>query len=309
MDIEKQTNIPLSTEQAEIILSRWLGMDVKCTGIERLYGGMINSVLKLYFDKEPFDAVIKLKQADDGGFAGEAQDLEYLRANTKFPCPQVYCEDNSGQHASLSFLLIETLPGVTIGHARLSASDRAVIDKEMAEILLELHSHKRDTFGSPHKQLGKKKWTEIFVPRMMDMREEMTKKISREILQNIDHAVKVAEEIMSAQGEPTLIHGDIWSGNIMVAQDENGWHLSGIVDPGTQYADVEMELAYLQVFSTVGDDFFQAYTLHSPLRSGYELRRLFYWLNTYMIHVWIFGDAHYHEMTAKISSAIVKHTS
>jgi fructosamine-3-kinase len=111
---------------------------------------------------------------------------------------------------------------------------------------------------------------------------------------------------MSAQGQPTLVHGDIWAGNVMVSQGEDGWHLTGIVDPGTQYADVEMELAYLEVFNTVGADFFQEYIAHRPLRPVYELRRLFYWLNTYMIHVWIFGDAHYHTMTARIAAAIAQ---
>jgi hypothetical protein len=29
------------------------------------------------------------------------------------------------------------------------------------------------------------------------------------------------------------------------------------------------------------------------LRQGYAYRRLFYWLNTALIHVGLFGDAHY----------------
>lgn len=55
--------------------------------------------------------------------------------------------------------------------------------------------------------------------------------------------------------------------------------------PRLQYADVEHELAYLQAFDTVGTDFFDAYTAQTPMRPGFEIRRLFYGLNTHMIHV------------------------
>ena len=299
------TNIPLTTAQAESILSRWLGDEVKCTGIERLYGGMINSVLKLYFDREPFDAVIKLRPTGDSGFAAEARKLEYLQANTSFPCPRVYYEDSSAECAPLAFLILETIPGVSLGYARLSLADRANIDRELAEVLLELHSHTRDMFGGLYEQPGKQKWTDVFVPRLLNMRKKAKDKLPEKVLRDIDCAVGVAEEVMSGQGQPTLVHGDIWAGNVMVAQNEDGgWHLSGIVDPGTQYADVEMELAYLEVFNTVGPDFFQSYTSRRPLRRGYELRRLFYLLNTYMIHVWLFGDAHYRQMTAKVAATI-----
>ena len=138
------------------------------------------------------------------------------------------------------------------------------------------------------------------------MKAEMISRLPVEVLRNIDIAVDAAEDVMSDQGLPTLIHGDIWAGNVMVYRSEDSWHLSAIVDPGTQYADVEMELAYLEVFNTVGTDFFDAYTAQTPLRPGYEFRRMFYWLNTYMIHVWIFGDEHYRRMTAMIAEAIAQ---
>ncbi len=303
---EQQSGIPITQAQAEAVLSRWLGREAKCTGIQRLYGGMINSVLKLSFDHEPFSAVIKLRRAGDNSSAVEARNLEYLRTNSHFPCPQVYYEDTSGQFVPFAFLLLETIPGVPMGTARLSQFDRTIIDRELAEALLELHSHTRDTFGCPYEQKGTRKWADVLVPRLLDMQREVTGKLPQRVLRDIECAVEAAEEVMSAQGQPTLVHGDIWAGNVIVSQDENGWHLAGIVDPGTQYADVEMELAYLEVFSTVGSDFFQAYTAHVPLRPGYELRRLFYWLNTYMVHVWLFGDAHYHKMIRRVAKTIAQ---
>ncbi len=306
---EQQSGIPITQAQVEAVLSRWLGREAECTSIQRLHGGMINLVLKLSFDQEPFDAVIKLRRAGDKDSAVEAENLEYLRNNSRFPCPQVYYEDSSGQFIPFAFLLLETIPGVPMEAARLSRFDRTTIGRELAEILLELHSHTRDTFGGPYEQQGTKKWTDIFVPRLLDMQKEMEGKLPRKVSRDVECVIEAAEEIMSAQGQPTLVHGDIWGGNIIVSQGEDGWHIVGIIDPGTQYADVEMELAFLEVFKTVGSSFLQTYTAHNPLRPGYKFRRLFYWLNTYMIHAWLFPDAHYHQMTGQLAEAILQQLS
>ena len=65
-----------------------------------------------------------------------------------------------------------------------------------------------------------------------------------------------------------------------------------------QYAPVEKEIAYLEAFDTVGEAFFDVYAGRRPLRPGYEFRRLFYWLNTYMIHVWLGFGAEFHDRIA-----------
>jgi fructosamine-3-kinase len=68
----------------------------------------------------------------------------------------------------------------------------------------------------------------------------------------------------------------------------DGWHLSGIVDwPAMQYADAEYELAYLQWSEAAETAFFETYHAARLPRVGYELRRLFYWLHTHMLHVWL----------------------
>ena len=95
----------------------------------------------------------------------------------------------------------------------------------------------------------------------------------------------------------------------MVAEGTDGWHLSGLVDPSaTKYTDVECELAYLEVFNTVGTAFFDTYTASLPLRSGYRLRRMFYWLNTYLVHVSLFEDRSYRERAAETARDILLYT-
>ncbi len=82
--------------------------------------------------------------------------------------------------------------------------------------------------------------------------------------------------------------------------------VSGLVDPALHFADEEYELAYLECFQTVGEPFFRAYRNVAPERDGYEVRRLYYWLNTLLLHVHVFGDAAYVRQTGRILDALRK---
>ena len=306
--VQPQTDLRIGRDDAEGILRRWLGEPVTCTDIEPLHGGMINSVLQLTFDKAPYSAVIKL--SGNGDFSSESRQLRYLNERTQLPCPHVYLEDHSRDRLPYAFLLLETVPGVSMAGGRFPASDRAQIERELADALLELHSHRREAFGSVWEE-GRQRWTDVFVPRLREVRtkEEVDARLGQDVLRDVDAAIEVAASVLADQGAPTLIHGDIWAANVMVVQKDDGWHLSALVDPGIQFADVEMELAYLQVFNTAGQPFFEAYTAERPLRPGYDTRKLFYWLRTYLVHVWLFGDRHYRQMTARVAEEIGQRTS
>ncbi len=301
-----QTDLHLSPEQAEGILSAWLGTRVHCTGIERLVGGMINTVLRLRFDRDPYTAVIKLNSAGTR-FHDEAQILRHLR-DRGFPCPSVYAVDDDARLLPCTYLLLETLPGANMAEVTLGPRDRDRVEREMADVLVALHGHTRKTFGSVD-AVGEARWVDVLMPDLHSIRAEpeVSQRLPAEVLANVDRAITLAPNLLADQGEPTLIHGDIWAANVMVHEASDGWHLSGLVDPGTQYADVEMELAYLRGFNTVGDAFFDAYTARRPLRRGYEARWRVYWLRTYLIHVWLFGDQHYCDMAAKIARDIVSY--
>ena len=68
--------------------------------------------------------------------------------------------------------------------------------------------------------------------------------------------------------------------------------ITAFLDVNARYAEVEYELAYLRVFSTADETFFTEYTKTCPLRPGFDDRCLIYWLNTMMLHVWMFGSGY-----------------
>lgn len=300
------TNLTLTTDQATVLLSRIFGRYVDCHHVEPLKGGMINSALRLRFDGAPGTAVVKLSaEPDSAGLRSEQIRLDFLKANTRFPVPQAYGFGAADDEIPFSYLLLETIPGVNLTQVVLPSADRSRIERQLAEALIELHGHQRDLFGRVNEP-GRALWSDVFLPSLIGNREHVGGKLPAAVLEQIDAAIDMAPALLQAQGPPTLIHEDIWAGNIMVEERRDGWHLCGLVDPsGSKFADVECELAYLQVFDTVGEEFFETYTAHHPLRPGYEMRRLFYWLDTYMIHVWLFGDQHYRDRVGEVVARIV----
>jgi fructosamine-3-kinase len=298
-----QTDLVLSPEQAGDLLTAWLGTRTRCTGIDRLVGGMINTVLRLRFDREPFSAVVKLNRQGTT-FAREASVLRHLRERG-FPCPEVYLVDDTIERLPYTFLLLETLPGVSMHEVHLAPADRDRVEREMAEALVSLHGHTRETFG-PIDGSGERQWVDVFMPDLCGIRTQpqIEARLSYDVLADVDRAIMLAPALLQDQGAPTLIHGDIWAANVIVHQGADGWHLSGLIDPSTQYADVEMELAYLRGFNGAWDAFFETYTARSPMRPGYERRWWVYWLRTYLIHVWLFGDQHYRDFAAQAARHI-----
>lgn len=95
-----------------------------------------------------------------------------------------------------------------------------------------------------------------------------------------------------AQGEedgPSLLHGDLWSGNVLATQQG----VPAIVDPAAYYGHREVDLAMFELFGGPGSRFFSAYEALRPLQPGYhEWRRGIYQLYYLLVHVNLFGDGY-----------------
>lgn len=304
--IDPQPDLELTTVEGGRLLQSWLGDPVVCTDVSPLKGGMINSVFRLDFDRAPHRAVVKLHGRDGDTFAAEAQSLRYLGAETACPVPEVYLHDSSARLIPHAFLLLEHIPGVCLESVDLSPAERAHIDAQLAHILGELHDHKGTRWGSIDTDEGSADWADLFVTRLRDARAHpsLADRLAPDVLVRIDDAIDLARPLLDDAGTPTLVHGDIWDGNLMARQDGGHWHVTGVLDPDLQFADQELELAYLEVFDNPRPDFFAAYAEHQTVRPGYEQRRLFYWLHTALVHVALFGDDFFCEFTTRTVATI-----
>jgi fructosamine-3-kinase len=306
--IELQPDLELLPAQAERLLEAWLGDPVACLEIGRLEGGMVNTVLRLDFDRPPHRAVVKLRRPDGDAFAAEARSLEYLRSETACPVPTVYLKDSSARLIPYAFLLLEHLPGVCLKGLDLEPAVRADVDAQLAEVLAELHEHRGAGWGAVASGDGSGEWADLFTARLLEARAHppVAVRLAPDVLASVDEAIKLAPSALRDAGAPTLVHGDVWDGNMVVRRADGHWRLTGLLDPDLQFADVEFELAYLEVFDGPRESFFAAYTKHQALRPGYEERRLFYWLHTALVHVALFGDEFFCNYTARIAETIVR---
>ena len=87
---------------------------------------------------------------------------------------------------------------------------------------------------------------------------------------------------------PALLHGDLWSGNLLF--DTAGEPV--LIDPAVYYGWPEADLAMTHAFGGFAADFYQAYREVRPLEPGFEQRlalyNLYHWLN----HLNLFGGTY-----------------
>jgi fructosamine-3-kinase len=87
---------------------------------------------------------------------------------------------------------------------------------------------------------------------------------------------------------PSLLHGDLWSGNY--SADSSGSPV--IYDPACYYGDHEVDLAMMELFGNPGARFFAAYRDHFPIDRGYPERRDVYNLYHLLNHANLFGASY-----------------
>ena len=87
---------------------------------------------------------------------------------------------------------------------------------------------------------------------------------------------------------PSLLHGDLWSGNY--GFDSRGEPV--IIDPAVYHGDAETDLAMMQLFGSPPTRFFDKYQELSPLPDGWQLRKSVYNLYHILNHLNIFGSSY-----------------
>lgn len=84
---------------------------------------------------------------------------------------------------------------------------------------------------------------------------------------------------------PSLLHGDLWSGNVACTSTKQ----PVLYDPAVYYGDRETDLAMTELFGGFSSRFYSAYQDAYPLDTGYHLRRNLYNLYHILNHLNLFG--------------------
>lgn len=100
--------------------------------------------------------------------------------------------------------------------------------------------------------------------------------------ERVDIVAGRIDEMLPRAPAASLLHGDLWSGNILVASGK----LAALIDPACYYGHREVDLAMLTLFDAPPDMFWEAY---GAIELGWEERGRVYQLFPALIHLRLFG--------------------
>lgn len=169
--------------------------------------------------------------------------------------------------------------------------------------LAALHKHTQTIFGLNHDNfIGSLEqynrpcntWKEFFATQRLDPQIKMAidgSKMPLSIIKKFERFYQRIDEIMPTE-QPALLHGDLWSGNVI--SNEKGEAV--FIDPAVYYGHREAELAFTTMFGGFAQEFYQAYQSAWPLTAGFMGRLDYYNLYPLLVHVNLFGGGYLNEV-------------
>lgn len=252
---------------------------------EALHGGNIAEVLRLHLT-DGRRVVAKIAPDASARFDLEGRMLSTLRERSDLPVPDVF-------YAAPDLLILSEIPG----NSRLDARAQA----DAAQHLAALHGHSSPTYGLEYDTLigglhqpntPNRSWIAFFrEQRLLYMAQQALDEgeLPARLMLRIETLAARLERFLFEPQQPALIHGDMWTTNIL-AQDGR---ITGFLDPAIYYAHEEIELAFSTLFGTFSDAFFRRYAELRPIAPGFfEERRDLYNLYPLLVHVRLFGGSY-----------------
>ncbi|MGB3184360.1 MAG: fructosamine kinase family protein [Ornithinimicrobium sp.] len=271
------------TPRAAALLGRWQIIDAL-----PLSGGSVAQSWRVQSASGP----IFLKSHEDPPprlFEREAAGLTALRATGALAVPQVLAAEDAGV----------VLEWIDVADATTTTE---ATEAEFGRNLAALHRHTGSAFGS---------MDEVFLGYLGSVALDLTpcrtyaesyleRRVSPLVQRAVNEqdmdpaAMSLVDELLATPQvcgppePPTLVHGDLWSGNRVIGADGRSW----LIDPSAHYGHRESDLAMMRLFGGFGETCFTAYHDVFPLAPGWRDRVALYQLVPLLAHVIMFGRAY-----------------
>lgn len=249
-------------------------------------GGCINEAFELRGDD--FSYFLKLNTAPLAPmFEAEYRALEVIFESNTVCVPQPI---TTGVAEGKSFLVLE--------HCALGRGTDATA-AALGEKLAEMHQHTSPDgrFGwigsnfigsTPQPNAWHDGWVDFWREERLGHQLRLAAEDGYRF-KNVDRLVDSLEAFFQGyQPKPSLLHGDLWTGNVAVTDTQTPF----IFDPASYFGDRETDLAMTRLFGSLPPAFYQAYEGAYPPASGHEARSELYNLYHILNHAHLFGG-HY----------------
>jgi len=247
-------------------------------------GGCINRAVTLAAGARRYFVKMNAPSARDM-FDAEAAGLRELAGAHAIRVPEPLCADVAG---GVAYLVLE--------HLELRGSPDA---RQLGLQLAALHRKQGDAHGwfrantlgaTPQVNTTNADWSEFWRERRLCPQLELAYNNGFSHLREAGDRllVRVPELLAGHQPVPSLLHGDLWGGNVGALADKT----PVLFDPAVYYGDRETDLAMSELFGGFPSAFYAAYHEAWPLEAGYAERKHLYNLYHLLNHLNLFGESY-----------------
>ncbi len=302
MNIQTSTRIPHYPSLATA-LTKLFGNSVAIQRTDRLSGGDINKAYGITLNTGDHIFMKANEKSNAAFFTAEAAGLMAIASTNTVATPKILCTGtDNGEYVGYSFLMLEYVN---------SASRRADYWETFARELAAMHKantparfgfHQDNFIGATaQKNTPTDSWCAFFrdcrlAPQFRAADKYFTAEDRARNQKLLDHL----DDFLVEPEYPSLLHGDLWSGNVMCGADGKAM----LIDPACYVGHREADLAMTELFGGFPPKFYEAYREAAPLQPGYETRRDLYNLYQLLNHLNLFGSAYLHPVLSIIGEYV-----
>jgi fructosamine-3-kinase len=277
-------------------ISNVTGQSFRHTAQQSIGGGSINSAHLLRDGERAF--FVKLNDALlIDMFAAEAEGLNEILTTNAIKVPRPICW---GTRNSDAYIVMEYIP-----------LDGKGSGQKLGQQLAAMHRRSWDKFGwtrdntigsTPQPNTPSASWIEFYREHRLRFQLDLAAKNggSRLLDQGARLLANLEAFFIDYQPAPSLLHGDLWSGNYSFDREGN----PVIFDPAVYFGDREADIAMTELFGGFPRDFYSAYNAEWPMDAGYEVRKTLYNLYHVINHFNLFGGGYLSQANDMISDLL-----
>lgn len=268
------------------------GEDTRVERADRIFGGDINEAYGLTLTDGKCIFMKSNTKQNLSFFTAEAASLGAIAQTKAIGTPRILGVGTDEEGAGYSFLLLEFISGKSRSRNYWEDFARQLSDMHRAPTDGLVSSGKygfdSDNYIGMRRQIntGHDSWISFFrncrlEPQFQDAARYFDREDQKRIVRFLDHM----DERLVEPEYPSLLHGDLWSGNVITGNDGGAW----LIDPAVYVGHAEADIAMTELFGGFPPVFYGAYKEVSPLQPEYERRRDVYNLYHLLNHLNMFG--------------------